>query len=113
MFLERLVDAGMVIHGDSTEISEQVQKIADTVVAVLPKMKASMLVSAQLDMLTLMWLTRTSAFTVVINTDLTVRILAVNEDVQAVHTCDGDSSELHDCLIAGLDVYHRPTVNSV
>jgi hypothetical protein len=109
MFLERLVDAGMVVHGDSTEVSEQVQKIAGTVVDVLPKMKASMLVSAQQGTLTLMWITRTAAFTVVINPDVTVRILAVNEDVQTMHTCDGESSELHDCLIAGLEVYNRAT----
>jgi hypothetical protein len=111
MFLDRLTDAGIMIHGDGSKVSERVQSIADSTVSLLPKMGSSMMVSVTNNTLQLFWQTRDRSMQVLIDSALRVAVKVSDGTINRTHYCAGESSALGSCLEKGLTIYR--TVNKV
>lgn len=105
MFLDRLQDVGIEIYGDNSKVTDAVQEIAESVIALLPRMGSSMLVAINDNTLHLTWSFRLRSMKVSINSARRVCVQAIDGPVTRAHYCAGESSALGACLQKGLDVY--------
>jgi hypothetical protein len=108
MFLDRLEDAGLTVHGDNSRVAPRVQGIADSILPLLPRMGAPMHVSAHEGGLRLSWNTGRATFVIRILSDLVVTINSGRAGSQLCKHCkDGESSALAERVAKGLSHYIR------
>jgi hypothetical protein len=109
MLIERLEDSGISVHGDNSSVSQGVQRVGDTVLSMLPRMNASMVVSINRGSLHLHWAHRLRSLEVTINPEMRVSITAKSGDYDVVLVCPGESSDLAGCIEGALELYQYST----
>jgi predicted RNA-binding protein Jag len=110
MLIERLEDSGITVHGDNSNVSQSVQRVADTVLSLLPRMNASMVVSVSRGSLHLYWAARGHSLEVSIDTELSTTVTGKSGDYDVILICPGESSDLARCVEAALELYQTSTV---
>lgn len=112
MFLDSLQDAGIDVYGDGSKASTSVQSVAQSVVALLPRMGSPMRVFLNEGAIQLVWNKGARHLSIAINGARRVSVKVNDGEITRTHYCAGESSALGACLQRGLDLYLKKTTTN-